>query len=246
MNKEIKIFGVGITNTSLKEVLEYFVENAKKDDKKIFVTTVNPEILVHSRRFGEYRKVLNSSDLALPDGIGVVIASKILGKSLKERISGVDLMENVIREVSKEPITVGLLGGRQNVAEEAAERLKDRYPGLKIAFAISEWPKRLAQGKPSEAKSINLKCDILFVAFGHPKQEIWISKNLKKIDVKVAMGVGGAFDYLSGRVMRAPKIVRSLGFEWLFRLIVQPWRIKRHISLIYFVLLILRERFFGR
>lgn len=235
MNKDIKILGVGITNTTFKEVLEYFIKNAIKNGPKIFATTVNPEILVHAVKFSDYKNILNSSDLALADGVGVLIAAKVLGKSLKARISGVDLMEGVVREVSKQPITVGLLGGRQNVAEEASECLKKRYPDLKISFAISDWPE-------SEAKSRSLVCDILFVALGHPKQEFWISKNLEKIDVKIAMGVGGAFDFLSGRVPRAPKTVRSLGFEWLFRLIVQPWRIRRQISLIYFVLLILREK----
>lgn len=243
MNKDIKIFGVGITNATFKEVLEYLVKNAQKSSEKIFVTTINPEILVHSVKFADYKNILNSSNLALADGIGIAIAAKILGKTLRGRIAGTDLMEKLCEEAPKRPITVGLFGGEQNVAEEASERLKNRYPGLTISFAISEWPLRPAQGKPSEAKSRPLVCDILFVALGHPKQEIWISKNLKKIDVKIAMGVGGAFDFLSGRVPRAPKIIRSLGFEWLFRLIIQPWRIRRQISLIYFVLLILKEKF---
>ena len=236
MNKDIKILGVGITNATFREVLEYLVENAQNSSRKIFVTTLNPEILVHASKNFDYKNILNSSDLALADGVGVLIGARILGKPLRERISGVDLMENLCEEASKRPITVGLLGGRQNVAEEAADRLKKRYPGLKVAFAISDW-------YDSEAKFRPLVCDILFVALGHPKQEIWISKHLQEIDVKIAIGVGGAFDYLSGRVPRAPKIIRSLGFEWLFRLIIQPWRIRRQVSLIYFVLLILKDKF---
>jgi N-acetylglucosaminyldiphosphoundecaprenol N-acetyl-beta-D-mannosaminyltransferase len=87
------------------------------------------------------------------------------------------------------------------------------------------------------------KVDILFVAFGSPKQEIWLSENLKKLPVKVAMGVGGSFDFISGRVSRAPRILRALGLEWLFRLVIQPWRIKRQLSLLAFIFLIFKEKF---
>lgn len=236
MNKDVKILGVSITNATFKEVLEYLLENAEKSTKKIFVTTLNPEILTHSVKDPDYKVVLNSSDLALPDGVGVLIAARLLGKSIKQRISGTDLMEKLCEEASIRPITVGLFGGRPKVAEDAADRLKKRFPGLKISFAISRWP-------DFEAKSDPLVCDILFVALGYPKQEAWIFDHLKKIDAKIAMGVGGAFDYLSERVPRAPKIVRDLGFEWLFRLVRQPWRVRRQLNLIYFVLLILKEKF---
>ncbi len=235
MEKKIKILGVGSTNATEDEVLQYLIKNVQKTGKKLFLTTINAEILVASYKNPDYRKVLNSSDLALPDTIGVTLGARILGKPLKDRIPGTDFVENICREVSKRPITVGLLGGRQNVAEKAAECLKNRYPGLKIAFAKEDWPQ-------NETLSKSLKCDILFVAYGAPKQEFWIEKNLKNINVSVAMGVGGALDFISGGVPRAPKVVRTLGFEWLFRLIVQPWRIRRQVSLIYFVLLILKEK----
>ena len=235
MKKDISILGVGINNIDLSDILEYLLKNIETKQKKIFLTTINSEILVAAHKKSEYRSILNSSDLALVDGFWVKKAVNLLGFSLKERIAGVDLVHALCKEVSKRPITVGFFGGRGNVAESAAECLKNEYPGLKVAFTIEDWPE-------SEAKSKNLKCDILFVALGHPKQEIWIYNNLPNINVLMAMGVGGAFDFISGRVRRAPKIVQDLGFEWLFRLINQPWRIKRQSSLIYFVLLILQER----
>jgi len=171
-----------------------------------------------------YEKVLKSADLALVDGIGAVWAGKTFGKLFKGRVHGSDLVEKLSEVVAKEPITVGFLGGKGNVAQLTADCLRSKYPGLNIAFAFEEPPAIASQ----------LACDILFVAFGSPKQEKWIAENLAKIDVRVAIGVGGAFDFISGKVHRAPKFVRSLGLEWLFRLILQPWRIKRQISLIYF------------
>jgi N-acetylglucosaminyldiphosphoundecaprenol N-acetyl-beta-D-mannosaminyltransferase len=151
---------------------------------------------------------------------------------LKARIHGVDLMENLCREVSNRPITVGFLGAGPGVAEQAAECLKKRYPRLKVGLVTSEWSEALK----------DKKIDILFVAFGSPKQEIWIADNLKALPAKIIVGVGGAFDFISGKVPRAPKVFRSLGLEWLFRLSIQPWRIKRQLSLIKFVVLILKEK----
>jgi N-acetylglucosaminyldiphosphoundecaprenol N-acetyl-beta-D-mannosaminyltransferase len=236
MNKNKTILGTRVDDLTRQEILEYLFKNIEKKDKKTFIATINSEILVAAYKNQEFKKVLNSSDLALIDSVGVVYGAKILGFSLKERVPGVDLVETICKEASIRPITVGFLGGRENVAELAANCLKDRYSGLKVAFAIEEWP-------DSEAKSKTLKCDILFVAFGHKKQELWIAENLPHINVWAAMGVGGSFDYISGNVKRAPKWVQDIGFEWLFRLIRQPWRIRRQSSLIYFVLLILREKF---
>lgn len=239
MKKNIKILGVGITNYALEQILEYILENIEKKEKKLFITTINSEILVASYKNPDYKKVLNSSDLAIIDGSGPQKAAQILGFGPVYRFAGVDLVEIICERVSKQPITVGFFGGRANVAEEASKCLKEKYPGLKIAFAIEDWI-------GSEAKSKSLKCDILFVALGHPRQEIWIEKNLRNLDVWAAMGVGGSFDYLSGRVKRAPKFVRNMGFEWLYRLIRQPWRVRRQLSLIYFVLLILKELATGK
>ncbi len=235
---------------SFKEALEYLVKNALKKGKKTFVVTINPEILMIALEDKDYENVLKSADLALADGIGVVWAAKIFGKSFKGRVHGSDLIDEVSKVISKHPITVGFLGGRGNIAERTAERLAKKYPGLKVAFALEEANdlQTTDYSKGSTAvdgspKAVSLKCDILFVAFGPPKQEKWIYENLPKIDVKVAIGVGGAFDFISGRVPRAPRFVRSLGLEWLFRLIIQPWRWRRQLALPKFVILVLKERF---
>ena len=167
------------------------------------------------------------------DGIGVVLAAKIMGKPLKQRVTGVDFVESLCKYISKRPITAAFLGGGPRVAEKACECLQKKYSGLKTAWFSQE---------PNDSL-LYKSTDILFVAFGSPKQEEWIAKNLDKIPAKVVIGVGGAFDFISGNVRRAPKFIRSLGLEWLFRLLIQPWRIKRQLSLIKFVYLIFKEKF---
>lgn len=217
---------------SFDGALEYLVKKAEKSDGKTFVVTVNSEIIMLAYNDSEYEKVLKSADLALCDGVGVVWAGKVFGKSFKGRIHGVDLVERLSEAVADKPITVGFVGGHENVALTTANRLRKKFPSLKVAFAAAEW---------EEIKG-DKKCDILFVAFGSPKQEVWIHKNLYHIDTKVAIGVGGAFDFISGRVRRAPVWIRNLGLEWLFRLIIQPWRIKRQLALPKFVYLVLTEK----
>ena len=221
-----------IESVSFNEALEYLVEKSQKNEKKTFIVTVNPEIIMLAMKDAEYDRVLKSADLALADGVGVVWAGKMLGKMFKGRVHGVDLVDGLSKEIAKKPITVGFLGGSENVAQSTADCLRVKYPELKVAFALEEWP---MDGK-------NLKSDILFVAFGSPKQEKWIYEHMNEIDSRVFIGVGGAFDFISGKVMRAPVFIRSLGFEWLFRLIIQPWRIKRQFALVKFVLQVLREK----
>ena len=244
-----KILGVGITIDSEERVLEYIEEILTKTNKKISIVTPNPEILVRASRDPEFRELLNSADIALPDGVGVVLGSYLLGKQPQVRIAGVDFMEKLCSltsrlnsnlenskksasEVSKQLVMTGFLGGQPHVAEETAECLQQKYPGVRVGFAKNEWP---------EAKNIP-SLGVLFVAFGAPRQEKWIHDNLSKIPVRVVMAVGGSFDFISGRVIRAPKIIRVIGFEWLFRLLIQPWRWKRQLALVEFLRLILLEK----
>ena len=223
---------VGFTYASNDEVLEYITRGLEKKDLKYYIVTPNPELLVLAQNRENYKNILNNAKLALPDGIGVMLGARIMGTPLKERITGVDLVKNLSNHVSKRPITVSYLGGGPNVAEKTAECLKKLYPGLKVAWVSQEWSEDL----------LTKKTDILFVAFGSPKQEIWISENLQRLPVRVAIGVGGSFDFISGKVRRAPKALRDLGLEWLFRLIIQPWRIRRQLSLFKFIFLLFSEK----
>lgn len=263
-----KILGTNITNVSKSEILEFVEKNLDKKDIKIPIVTPNPEILMYAVDHKEYQKVLNSAKVSLADGVGVVVSGKILRKGIKERIAGVDFMLSLCSLAAERGFSVGFLGGREGVAEKTAECLVKKYPNLIVGFVNSEWneygfdkakkyqvlsSKYYANKKEdnlNESKILNAKyvihdtsVDILFVAFGFPKQEIWIDENLDKIPVTVAMGVGGAFDYISGNVRRAPKFVRDAGMEWAFRLAVQPWRIKRQLALPRFAIEVLKESF---
>lgn len=231
--EKISLLGVELTNAKESEILEFIYTGLLKSHEKSYVVTPNPELLVIANKNREYMNILNDAKLALPDGVGVMLGAQFMGKPLKQRIAGVDLVKSLCNYISKQPITVGFLGAGPNVAVKTAECLQNLYPGLRVSFAESDWKNELN----------DKKTDILFVAFGSPKQEIWIKNHLKDLPVKVAIGVGGSFDFISGRVRRAPLFIRRIGLEWLFRLILQPWRIKRQLSLITFILLLIKEKF---
>lgn len=263
------LLGVEITNESEDKILEYLWSSLRKPQVKYYIVTPNPEILTYAQDHPQYKRILNNAKLALPDGIGVFLGCALMGHRLKERIPGVDFMEEVCKRSRENPVSIGFLGAGSGVAKRTAECLMKKYPWIKVRFVGEEWDwndvpslrpqsnikKRENQQPPSASSrkrtsaswvsayiSPDDPIDILFVAFGFPKQEEWIAENLSRLPVKVAMGVGGAFDYISGDVIRAPFLVRAVGFEWLFRLVKQPWRWKRQIALIKFVGLVLRER----
>lgn len=244
----IKILGINITNASKADVLEYIMNKAKKKEEKMYIVTPNPEIIMYGLRHKEYEKVLNGAEIAIPDGAGTVMAGSILGYSLKERIPGVELLEDICRESSKNAVTVGFLGGRGGVAKRTAERLQQKYHNLRVNFIGEEWGngENTKNNTPSPISDKQSSIDILFVAFGFPKQEEWIAKNLPLIPVTIAMGVGGSFDYLSGKVPRAPRTLRMLGFEWAFRLVNQPWRAGRQSVLPLFLLAVIKAKLTGR
>lgn len=255
MLNRTRILGVDITNETSEEILEYLLQRLKLD-KKFYIVTPNPELLVIANKSVSYKNVLNNAEISLADGAGLFVASIILGKPLKQRIPGVDFMEFICKNIEKKPLSIGLLGGRAGVAEKTAECLLKKYPGLNIAYVSEEWDntsKFKVHSSKLHLKNQNVQrpttkdqrpmIDILFVALGSPKQEEWIYKNLDTLPVKAAMGVGGAFDFIAGRVHRAPLLIRAIGFEWLYRLIREPWRARRQLALLTFIKLVVRERF---
>lgn len=252
------ILGVAVTNVSAKYTLEYILRKITQTSEKFYLVTPNPEILVKAQKDPVFKNILNQARISLCDGVGMQWASRLLGNPRQQRITGVDMMERLCAGIVEKPITVGFLGGRPGVADEVSKRLQEKYPGLKVGFAGEEWPEagdgRSEIGDRSKGKNEkhfhNLSAiphkqvDLLFVAFGFPKQEIWMAEHIDKLDVRVMMGVGGAFDYISGRVPRAPKSIRSIGLEWLYRLIREPWRWRRQLALIEFVRLVLKQKLF--
>ncbi|NQV00865.1 MAG: WecB/TagA/CpsF family glycosyltransferase [Parcubacteria group bacterium] len=218
----MKILGVKIDNLTMNEVL-WKIKGFLEDGKQHYIVTPNPEFLVKAQEDKEFKKILNKADLAVPDGIGLVFASWFLGEPIKERITGVDLMEEICKKAAQEKWQVFLLGAEEGVAKKAAENLRRKYEGLQVVDI-----RTVLEMTSFCIRTSFQGLSLLFVALGMPKQEKWIVHNLKKMpSVKLAIGIGGAFDFIAGRIKRAPKFIRSIGMEWLWRLILQPWRIRR-------------------
>ncbi len=253
------ILGVGFTIDPIDKILEYISEMVIDGTRKVSVYTTNPEMLIYARSHPQFRSVLNDAQIALPDGMGVVVAARLVGKSVKERIAGVDFMEKVIKmasgdlsKVAKRPVSIGFIGGRDGVAEKSAICLQKKYPGAHFfvydrdvvpgSFKFQMSQLKHVGSEKGVMVQIPKRLDILFVAFGFPRQEEWIRANLPHIPVTIAMGVGGAFDIFGGKTKRAPKVLQKIGLEWSWRLALQPWRIKRQIKLIQFPSMILKER----
>lgn len=217
----VNILGVNIDDINMAEAVA-LVEKWVWNPGKHYIVTPNPEMIVAAWTDPLFKKILNDADLSIPDGSGLKLSGKI-----KNILAGTDFMERLVGMASEKGFTAGFLGGRYGVAKRCVECLLRKYPKLKVSFTSADTKTKIP---PS---------DLLFVALGHLKQEKWIALNLEKIPVHVAMGVGGAFDYLSGDVSRAPEVLRGLGFEWLFRLFIQPWRIKRQLVLFKYLWLLL-------
>lgn len=246
----VKIAEISINSTSQEEVLKAVVQKVSSG-QKLFIVTPNPEFIIFAKANPWFKTILNKADIAVPDGIGLIWASKILGKNIQERISGTDFMERLCQEAAKHGWTVYLLGGEEGVAQKTLAILKKRFPGLKgwadtglkLDLSPNTYYLIPKQEITKVTQHINTrKPDFLFVAFGMGKQEKFIYNNWDELNVKLAMGVGGAFDYISGKIPRAPKWVQKTGLEWLFRLLRQPWRIRRQLTLLGFIWLIFKEK----
>jgi N-acetylglucosaminyldiphosphoundecaprenol N-acetyl-beta-D-mannosaminyltransferase len=198
------------------------------------VFTPNPEMLVLARRDKEFLKVLGSADLAIPDGTGLLWAARRQGTPIPERVTGTDLMQDIVALAAAAGRSIFLLGGAPGVAEKAAAELKRRYPDLIVVGAMSGGRVHHdADGRPIVDHDViaairSSAPAVLFVAFGHGNQEKWIRQNLSSVpSVRLAMGVGGAFDFIIGRATRAPRSWQKIGLEWLWRLIREPRRLGR-------------------
>lgn len=190
------------------------------------IVTPNAEIIMTARKNRKLKAALNAADMCLPDGIGVVIASKIMGKPLVERTTGFDFMIKVLAMADKKGLNLFLLGGKPGIAQKAGEKIKAMFPNIQIVGTHHGYFK---EDKEHEVIDIiNKKApDILLVAMGCPKQEMFMMNNKNKMCFRIAMGVGGSLDVLSGTVRRAPVFMQKVGLEWLYRLVKQPSRFKR-------------------
>lgn len=256
MKKKIDIAGVEFDAVRYEDVLTAVEVFVKQENRNHMIVTPNPEMVVYCQKHEEFKQVLNSASLVVPDGIGVLWAAHYLnsgknGKGLMSvmkvivslfqvffkmkaiyrvlpaRVTGADLLFKIVEESQKKGWRIYLLGAAPGIAGIAIERLNKKYPKAVFAGSFAGTPAETHEDELCER--INLtEPDILFVAYGSPAQEEWIYRNLKKLTtVKVAIGVGGAIDFAAGKAKRAPRLLRNLGLEWFWRLLIQPRRIKR-------------------
>ena len=238
------ILGVRVDSVTRAEAIGRVGEMLRGGGQHI-ITTPNPEFIVAAQGDSEFRGVLNRASLALPDGVGLMLAARVLGMPLKEHIAGSDFVFDIAKFAARNGYSIYLLGAGEGVAQVAAERLKIKDQRLKIVGA-AEGPINDLQLTTYNLQLIrNAAPDFLLVALGHGKQEKWIAAHLHELpSVKIAMGVGGVFDFLAGRIRRAPRLMRALGLEWLWRLILEPRRLPRILrATIIFPLLAIREGF---
>ncbi len=248
MKKEIKTGKVKIltlnipkmTEKTAKKKIAYILKNKKC--AKIY--TPNPQMALGCAKSPYLARLFDRSDLLLPDGIGLVIASRILKDPLKERITGIESAEFILSYAEKKNLSVALLGARPRVAERAAKMLKKKFPSLRVCFAHHGYFQKSGIENELVLKKINSASpDILFVCFGFPTQEIWIDKNADRItSLRLCMGLGGAFDVWSGDTLRAPKIIRDMRFEWLWRTLKDKKRLHNFFDIRDFLFLIFLQR----
>ena len=237
MNKET-ILGFNVCNISQEELINNlftdFINGASN-----FIVNINPEIITKNYKNNELKNVFNSQKYQIPDGIGIVIASKIKHGNISKRIAGIDFMNLICKNSVNYDSRIFLYGSKNGIAEKAKQELEVLYPNINIVGTCN--------GYEDEEKVINLinnSCaNILFVGLGNPKQEEFIIKNKDKLNnIKIFMPVGGSFDVISKNLKRAPQWVIKLNLEWLYRLFQEPKRFFRQLLIIKFIFLVLFRR----
>jgi len=234
------LFGYRLENLNFDDTKKKIIEFLK-ESKKVIITPINPEKIIKSFKDEKLREILLKSDILLPDGYGIIFASKILGIHIKERITGIDMFESLLNYSNENKLSVYFLGTQEEILKKVIERIENEFKGIKIIGFHNGFFKDEFEVL-NDLK--NKKIDIIFVAMGSPKQEYFIYDNFNEINAKIFMGVGGSFDVFSGKFKRAPFIIRKLGLEWFYRFILEPKkRFPRIVQLFKFIGLVFKERF---
>lgn len=231
MKQIIDVLGVSISKITMEEATRKIREFVHSNSFHS-VYTPNPEIIMLAKNDPEFHQILQEADLVVPDGIGVVIASRLKkGENLPERVAGYDLVQNTMKEAVKEGYKYYFFGSKPGISEKAAEKMREAYPGIQIVGTHDGYFK--PEDEVGIIEEINASgANILLVALGAPRQEKWIEANKHLLPhVRVAVGVGGSLDVMSGTVKRAPEAFQKVGLEWFYRLLKEPTRFKRMLVL---------------
>ncbi|MBI5411852.1 WecB/TagA/CpsF family glycosyltransferase [Candidatus Peregrinibacteria bacterium] len=246
MRDRVQVAGVEFDNVNEMEAVKK-IHELMSYGEPFYVVTPNPEFVLEAQKNESFKTILNQAALTIPDGIGIIWAASFLSRPqsllfslfkllvcpqsvktvLKARVAGTDLMEKIVAESETTGWKIFLLGAREGIAEAAKNNLQKKYPRAVFAGCFAGDGNEQGDFKTVAAIQAT-QPDIVFVAYGAPKQEQWIHRNLCELpSVKMAMGVGGAFDFMSGKKQRAPRIIQAIGLEWLWRLLREPRRLPR-------------------
>ena len=236
----VEILGVRVdeaTYDDLMGLVDAFVASGQPHH----IVTLNAEMLVAAHDDPLFRDILNAAALNLADSVGIMLAARLLGHRLQERVTGSDGIYRLAAHSAQRGYRIFLLGAAPGVAGAVAERLTAAYPGLQVAGTYAGSP------RPEEEEDIIERVrtaapDLLLVAYGVPAEEKWIARNRSRLGAPVMIGVGGAFDFVAGVAKRAPPWMRRWGLEWLYRLIQEPWRWRRQLALPRFAVLVLKQK----
>ena len=238
----VDILGIKFHKRNKEQVYEY-ISRALDENTPLRIFTPNPEIVYRATKEPELRSLLSKADLLLPDGIGVVVASRLLGEPLPCRITGIDTAEFILSEAEDRGLSVYLLGGAEGVALQAADRLRASFPRLLISGTHHGY---FASNEESAAVISDIsekRPDLLFVCLGFPAQERFILETTPEFpSVRLSVGLGGCFDVWSGNKKRAPRVMQVLGLEWLFRIASEPRRLLRVPYILGFSLAVFKQK----
>lgn len=237
----ITVLGVRVDDVTMPEALAR-VDDFMQEPRVHQIVTVNPEFIVAAQNDANFARALAESDLNLADGANLLRAAEAQGTPLRERVAGTDFCWYLCGLAATAGWKIFLLGGRGGVGGQAAARLQTRYRNLKIVGMFEGSPD--AREEAEIISRINESgAELLFVAYGAPAQDVWIHQHRAAFQhVRVAIGVGGAYDFIAKKIRRAPKFMQDLGLEWLFRLVLQPWRARRQWALVVFTVMMLRQK----
>ncbi|MGM0409983.1 MAG: WecB/TagA/CpsF family glycosyltransferase [Bacillota bacterium] len=255
MDEKVDILGVKINKLNMEQALNRIFSIIKKD-KKAMVVTPNAEMIMRARKNKELKSILNEADLSLADGAGVLLASKLFNIDIKERVSGFDLLIEILSyNKFSNKFSVYFLGAEPGIVDKMIENLNDSSKSLannknlakNLEIAGYHHGYLNSDLKKEVIKDINeKKPDILFVGMGAPLQEKFLKKNMEKLNINIGVTVGGSFDVLAGNLKRAPKFIQKIGLEWLYRLIQEPKRFKRTLLLPQFAVIALYKSLFKK
>ncbi len=241
-NRESRLWILGVPVDCLTQTraLEW-VDSALSTPGHKRIMAVNPEKVIAARKDSKLLNFLEESHLLIPDGIGVVMAARILGLARMERVAGADLMPQICERAMRGNYKVFIFGAKPAVNLESVEILKKRFPGLHIVGSAHGYLEE--KDMDNLVERINASAaDILFIALGSPRQEKWLEQYGNRLDVRVSQGIGGTLDTIVGTVKRAPKIFQKLHLEWFYRLITNPKRARRQAALPAFIKLVIKDR----